>query len=221
MFLEVKAVPISIVMLYRGNMELFARTVSSAVTADYPVKEYIVLAPDLDETDEGDMMGLLEQQPVESICLLTGLKAWDDLREGLKGDYIQWLPEGSVLMPDRLIKMAAALSSQDELGVMLSSVEPGAYLSASLAEGTVFELDTGREVFMPGDGSQAAQSMWDSGQNFPGGLAAALFSRRHLEVQGWPLPKDWLEHEGRELLASLLMGRAYGYIAEPLLRIEQ
>lgn len=218
---RLRAVPISIVMLYRGNLELFARTVSSAVAADYPVKEYIVLAPDLDETGEGDMMGLLEQQPVESICLLIGLKAWDDLREGLKGDYIQWLPEGSELMPDRLIKMAAALSSQDELGVMLSSVEPGAYLSARLAEGTVFELDTGREVFMPGDGSQAAQSMWDSGQNFPGGLAAALFSRRHLEVQGWPLPKDWLEHEGRELLASLLMGRAYGYIAEPLLRIEQ
>lgn len=218
---RLKALPVSIVMMYRGDMELFARTAASAIAADYPVKEYIVLAPEIDERGEEAMMKLLEQQPVESICLLTGPKAWDRLRAGIKGEYIQWLPEGYMLMPDRLIKMAAALSSQEELGLMLSAVEQGEYLSASLAKGAVFAPDTGKEVFMPGDGSQAAQAMWDSGQNFPGGLAAALFSRRQLEVQGWLLPKDWLEHEGRELLASLLAGHAYGYIAEPLLRIEQ
>ena len=41
---------------------------------------------------------------------------------------------------------------------MLSAVEPGEYLEEKLAQKEVFALDTGQEVFMPGDGSQAAQS---------------------------------------------------------------
>ena len=74
---------------------------------------------------------------------------------------------------------------------------------------------------MPGDGSQAAQSIWDARQCFPGGLASAIFRRRQLEALKWPPGKEWQEYEGRELLASLLAGHAYGYIAEPLLRVER
>lgn len=218
---RIKALPVSIVMYYKGNSELFAKTIASAVADDYPLKEYIVLAPNLEKAGEAALMEILEQQPVESIALLTGPEAWDMLREGIHGEYVQWLPEGCLLSQDRLIKMTAALSAQEELGLMLSAVEGEAYLSARLSEQKIFQPDTGREVFMPGDGSQAAQSMWDSGQNFPGGLAAALIQRRQLETLGWPKAREWLEDEGRELLASLLAGHAYGYIAEPMLKIEE
>ena len=211
---------VSLIMLYKGDRELFAETIASAVANDYPLKEYIVLAPELDEAGEAALIEILEQQPVESIALLTGPEAWEMLQEGIHGEYLQWLPEGCVLLPDRLIKTTAALSAQEELSLMLTAVEPGPYLSAKLEAKEVFELDTGKEVFMPGDGSQAAQAIWDARQNFPGGLAAALFQKRQLDALGWRKPKDWLENEGREILASLLAGHAYGYISEPLLRIK-
>lgn len=211
---------VSIVMLYQGKLEAFADTLASVVADDYPAKEYIVLAPDISAEEEGSLAELLGAQPVEQISLLSGPEAWLCLQEGLTGEYIQWLPEGYGLLPDRLIKMTAALFAQEELGLMLSAVEPGEYLSKKIDSKEVFELDTGKEIFMPGDGSQAAQSIWDSGQSFPGGLAAALLRRRQLEAQGWSMLKDWQEHEGREVLASLLAGHAYGYIAEPLLKIE-
>lgn len=218
---RLQAPPVSIILLYKGNKALFAKSLFSAVMDDYPVKEYIVLAPELDEAGEKELAELLEQQPVESIVLLTGAEAWELLQQGVRGDYIQWLPEGFILLPDRLIRMVSAISAQEELGLILSAVEPGEYLSAGLESGSFLALDTSKRIFLPGDGSQVARMMWDSRQNFPGGLGAALFQRRHLEALGWPKAEEWLEDEGRELLASLLAGHVYGYIAEPMLRIEE
>ena len=215
------AQPVSIVMQYRGNLELFARTMASALSDDYPFKEYIVLAPEISPEGEAALVELLEQQPVECISLLSGPEAWELLPEGMKGEFVQWLPEGFIMLPDRLIKMVSALSAQEELSLMVSAVEEGEYLSDKIMRQEVFDIDTGKEIFMPGDGSQAAQSIWDACQCFPGGLASAIFRRRQLEALKWPPGKEWQEYEGRELLASLLAGHAYGYIAEPLLRVER
>lgn len=212
--------PVSIIMQYKGNIEIFAKTLASAISADYPLKQYIVLAPEISPEGESALLELLEQQPVEYISLLSGSTAWELLPDGVKGEFVQWLPEGAVMLPDRLIKMVSALSSQEELGLMVSAVEEGEYLSDKIMRQEVFDIDTGKEIFMPGDGSQAAQSIWDARQCFPGGLAAAVFRKRQLEALKWPLARDWQEYEGRELLASLLAGHAYGYIAEPLLKVE-
>ena len=211
---------VSLLMLYKGHTELFAKTLASALADDYPAKEYIVLAPEVSPEDEAALVELLEQQPVESISLLSGPTAWSLLPESLKGEFVQWLPEGFVMQPDRLIKMVSALSAQEELSLMLAAVEEGEYLDDKIMRQEVFDIDMGKEIFMPGDGSQAAQSIWDANQCFPGGLASAIFRKRQLEALQWPPAKDWQEGEGKELLASLLAGHAYGYIAEPLLKVE-
>ena len=211
---------VSILMLYKGHNELFAKTLASALADDYPAKEYIVLAPEVSPEDEAALVELLEQQPVESISLLSGPTAWSLLPESLRGAFVQWLPEGFVMLPDRLIKMVSALSAQEELSLMLAAVEEGEYLDDKIMRQEVFDIDMGKEIFMPGDGSQAAQSIWDANQCFPGGLASAIFRKRQLEALQWPPAKDWQGCEGKELLASLLAGHAYGYIAEPLLKVE-
>jgi hypothetical protein len=211
---------VSLLMLYKGHTELFAKTLASALADDYPAKEYIVLAPEVSPEDEAALVELLEQQPVESISLLSGPTAWSLLPESLKGEFVQWLPEGFVMLPDRLIKMVSALSAQEELSLMLAAVEEGGYLDDKIMRQEVFDIDMGKEIFMPGDGSQAAQNIWETRQCFPGGLASAIFRRRQLEALQWPPAKDWQGCEGKELLASLLAGHAYGYIAEPLLKVE-
>ena len=213
--------PVSIIMLYKGDIELFAKTLASALADDYPLKEYIVLAPEISPEGEKALLELLEQQPVECISLLSGPTAWDLLPDGVKGEFVQWLPEGFALTPDRLTKMISALSAQEELSLMLSALEEGEYLERKIMRQEVFDIDTGKEVFMPGDGSQAAQNIWETRQCFPGGLASAIFRRRQLEALQWPPARDWQEHEGRELLASLLAGHVYGYIAEPLLKADK
>lgn len=212
---------VTIVIHYNGDLELFSSTLASAVAEDYPAKEFVVLAPNLAEAEAEPLESLLAEQPVERIDLLSGLESWDNLPETVRGEFLQWLPAGCLMPGDRLTKMVAALFHQPEYGLMMSAVEEGDYLAEKRSRQEIFDLDTKGELFMPGDGSQAAQAMHDAGKNFPGGLAAAILRRSQLEDMEWPQGRIWLEHEGRGLLASLLAGHAYGYVSEPLLRVQK
>ena len=175
---------ISILLPFKGNIEAFRRSLESAVAADYPYKEYVVYTLLEDEEPLAGLESLLEKQPVERIALLTGAGSVSQMAEALTGEFVQWLPEGTRLLPGRLSKLAACLATQPELGLVLTAVQEGASLKRLREQDKILVFDMFGRKFLSGEGSQAAQAMRDSGQIFAGGLAACFCRRFVFEQQG-------------------------------------
>ena len=213
---------VSILLSFEGDLAAFGRSLTSAVQDSYPAKEYIVLAVQAPQELLPQLEELLAAQPVESIALLTDAEGLLGLRQYLQGDYVQYLPEGYCLRGERLTKMLASLDAQPEMGLLLSGVEEGHMLAELQNQDKLFPIDMQGEVFLPGDGSQAAQAIRGGGQYFAGGSAAAI-SRRGIWLESglldtlsrgaWPGEAD--------VQAALLLGQVYGYIAEPLLSMPE
>lgn len=203
---------VSIVISYKGNIKGFEKSLDSAVSNEYPYKEYIVWTEE-PEDKLSELEQLLAEQPVERIALFTGPDALRASAEAVTGEFLQWLPEGDMLLPGRLTKMSMVLVTQPELGLVLSAVRENEVLHRLQSQGKVLKIDTEGEVFLPGDGTQAAQTMRESHQIFAGGAAACLCRCTRLEQSDWELLT------GEMALAALMDGKVYGYFAEPLIEI--
>ena len=213
---------VSVVLAFEGDMQAFSRSLASVVQDSYPAKEHIVLAAQAPSESLPQLEKLLAEQPVESIALLTDAAGLMGLRQQLRGEYVQYLPEGYCLRGERLTKMLASLSAQPDMDLLLSGVEKGQMLAELGHQDKFFQIDMQGEVFLPGDGNQAAQAIRAGGQIFAGGSAAAL-SRRRVWMESGLL--DMLSRGAwpgeAEVQASLLLGQVYGFIAEPLLAMPE
>lgn len=204
---------ITIIILDNGDISSVRHSLSSAVAARWPHKQYIVCTAG--SGDDIRSIAAEEDVTIELIIRQDGAFK-EELVHLVDGDFVQWLPAGYTLDEKRFQHMLPLLISERAVSFAVSSAS-GRMMDDEIHAGYAELPDTGGELYMPGDGSDIANSLLMKGRSLSGGIASFVFRHDTMDRLDW-LYEYLSDGSFMELSAqqAVLPSGVLGYINEPL-----
>ena len=184
---------VTLLIVYDGDTEDFARSVMSAVAEPYPYKEFFVLARSLNKVD--DMVNICKRAKTR-IDILT----WDNLGElkaKVTGEYVKWLLPGDELIPGCLSEQVTSLELNDKVNAVCCNEYTGGGIK--LQRIIVDTQDENSAYFF--NSGAVEQAIVLQGTSF-GSLASILFRRESMMIHGFL--KDFFRQDALEMLSVWL-----------------
>ena len=204
---------ITIIILDNGNISSVRHSLRSAVAAQWPHKQYIVCTAG--SGDDIRSIEVEEDVPIGLIARQDGAFK-DAVADLTEGDFVQWLPAGYTVDEKRFQHMLPLLISERAVAFSASAAS-GKMMDDEIQAGYAELPDTGGELYMPGDGSDIANSLLMKGRSLSGGIASFVFRHDTMDRLDW-LSGYLSDGSFMELSAqqAVLPSGVLGYINEPL-----
>lgn len=204
---------ITIIILDNGDISSVRHSLSSAVAARWPYKQYIVCTAR--SGDDIRSIAVEEDVPIGLITRQDGAFK-EELVHLVDGDFVQWLPAGYTVDEKRFRHMLPLLISESAIAFAVSAAS-GKLMDDEIHAGYAELPNTGGELYMPGDGSDIANSLRMKGRSLSGGIASFVFRHDTMDRLDW-LSGYLSDGSFMELSAqqAVLPSGVLGYINEPL-----
>lgn len=202
---------ISLLFPFFGDLESFQLSFQSAISTDYPEKEYIVFSSSQGNIE--DLEAYLQEESEEldiALILDDDIDAlFDELAHSVTGDFVQWIMPGSSLRPDKLRAMGASLFQQETLDFLLAD----AATDMTRPDEAALVFQPG-ELYQTGEGDMILAALEGEGKTLPQGPEAALFRHSALAARGFIREAFRHGFAKRRFWQAALTGALFGAIHE-------